>query len=131
MGKYTVRITLTRPFAPFLASLAMFPVSIVSERAVKKSRERFEENPVGTGPFKFVRWDRKNGIITLEAFEKYWGGAPRIQRLVFKRIRDARQRVRALESGTVHVIRDVDPGSIQMARLHPDLNLIVRRGNSV
>lgn len=129
--RHVIRITLTQPFAPFLASLAMFPVSIMSPAAVKRGGQSFLSHPVGTGPFRFVNWDRKTGTITLEAFNKYWGGPPRIGRVLFRRIRDGRQRLRALESGAVHIIRDLDPGSIQMVRLHPDLKLMVQRGNNV
>ena len=47
---YTVRITIERPFAPFLSNLATFPVSIVSPSAVRKWGAEFARHPVGTGP---------------------------------------------------------------------------------
>jgi len=38
-----------------------------------------QKNPVGSGPFKLVRWVRDDRI-ELEANEQYWRGAPRIKR---------------------------------------------------
>src|SRR5437588_389145 len=45
--------------------------------------ETFGAQPVGTGPFKFVRWERGKEIV-LEANEEYFDGAPRLSRLVFR-----------------------------------------------
>ena len=55
-------------------------------------------NPVGTGPFKFVRWV-KDDRIELAANEQYWRGAPRIKSLVFNPIPDDAVRVAALQNG--------------------------------
>jgi peptide/nickel transport system substrate-binding protein len=127
----TVRFHLSRPFAPFLASLALFPVSVVSPSAVRELGERFAQEPVGTGPFRFVSWDRSAGRITLRRFEEYWGRKARAEKLVFRRIGDSRQRILALESGAAQIVRNVDPGALQMVRLHPDLRASVTRGNTV
>ena len=52
-------------------------------------------DPVGTGPFKFVRW-RKDDELVLEANEAYWGGAPKIKTLIWKPIPEESTRVAAL-----------------------------------
>ena len=130
-GRYRVKFELTRPFAPFLASLAMFPVSIVSPKSCRKLGDRFAQQPVGTGPFKFVAWDRSAGRIKMRRFDDYWGPRSSIEKLVFRRITDSRQRVLALQSGAAHVIRNVDPWALQMVRLHPDLRVSITRGNTV
>src|SRR5215813_15403114 len=49
----------------------------------EKEMPYLQKNPVGSGPFKFVRWV-KDDRIELEANEQYWRGVPRIKRLVFK-----------------------------------------------
>jgi peptide/nickel transport system substrate-binding protein len=72
VDKYTVKFVLTEPYAPFLANLAMaLAAPIVSPTAVKKSGEDFNNNPVGTGPYKFVKWT-KGQMIELTAWEGYW-----------------------------------------------------------
>ncbi|MGD9942798.1 MAG: ABC transporter substrate-binding protein [Burkholderiaceae bacterium] len=59
------------------------------------------QNPVGTGPFKFVEW-RKGSHITLERNAQYWGeGKPHIDQILVRFIRDAASRAVAFESGEV------------------------------
>jgi peptide/nickel transport system substrate-binding protein len=126
----TVRITIERSYAPFLANLAMFPVSIVSPSAVKKWGAEYYRHPVGTGPFKFVEWS-PGERVTLEANPDYWNGAPRIEHLVFSVIRDARQRLVALEGGAIDVAESLAPEDLQFVALHPELELHRVSGNNV
>jgi peptide/nickel transport system substrate-binding protein len=126
----TVRITIERPYAPFLSNLAMFPVSIVSPSAVRKWGPEFARHPVGTGPFRFVEWSPGERIM-LAANPNYWGGAPRIQHLVFVAIRDQRQRLVALEGGAIDVAENLSPEDLQFVALHPELTLLHVAANNV
>jgi peptide/nickel transport system substrate-binding protein len=127
---HTVRITIERPYSPFLSNLAMFPVSIVSPTAVKKWGADFARHPVGTGPFRFVEWSQGERIM-LAANPNYWGGAPKIQHLVFVAIRDARQRLVALEGGAIDIAENLSPEDLQFVALHPELELHRIPGNNV
>ena len=126
----TVRITIERPYAPFLSNLAMFPVSIVSPAAVKRWGPDFAKHPVGTGPFRFVDWS-VGERITLEANPSYWDGPPKIKNLVFSVIRDARQRLVALEGGAIDVAANLSPQDLQFVALHPDLELHRTPGTNI
>ena len=126
----TVRITIERPYAPFLSNLAMFPVSIVSPSAVRKWGPEFARHPVGTGPFRFVEWSPGERIM-LAANPNYWGGAPKIQHLVFVAIRDPRQRLVALEGGAIDVAENLSPEDLQFVALHPELTLLHVAANNV
>lgn len=128
-GRYTLRITIDRKFAPFAANLAMFPVGIVSPSAVKEWGEEYFRHPVGTGPFAFDEWSGER--IVLERFENYWGPAPNLGRLIFKSIPDARQRLVALESGAVQVAYSILPDEQQFVILHPELKLYRAPANNV
>jgi peptide/nickel transport system substrate-binding protein len=130
VDRLTVRIVIERPYAPFLANLAMFPVSIVSPTAVKKWGRDFYKHPVGTGPFRFVEW-LPGERVTLESNPRYWGGLPSIQHLVFVEIRDARQRLVALEGDAIDVAENLSPQDLQFVALHPGLELHRIAGNNV
>jgi peptide/nickel transport system substrate-binding protein len=117
----TVRITIDRLYAPFEANMAMFPVSIVSPAAVARWGPDYYRHPVGTGPFRFARW--KEGHIVLERNPDYWGSPPAIDRLVFRVIPDARQRLIELESAAIDVAYSLLPDELQFVELHPDLTV--------
>lgn len=121
IGARTVRITIDRRHAPFVANMAMFPVSIVSPTAVARWGPDFYRHPVGTGPFRFVRWE--SGLILLERNPDYWGTPPSIGRLVFRAIADARQRLTELESAAIDVAYSLLPDELQFVELHPDLTV--------
>ena len=82
----TVKFTLTRAEAPFLADLAMDFASILSKEyadklaAAGKTRDCSTEQPIGTGPFQFVGYD-KDAIVRFKANPDYWGGKPEIDEL--------------------------------------------------
>ncbi len=67
----TLIITLTKPFAPFLSILTMGYSFVYPKEAVEYYRDNFGYNPVGTGPFKFVKWevDRE---LEMAKNENYW-----------------------------------------------------------
>lgn len=130
VDRYTVRITLDRPYAPFLANLAMFPVSIVSPAAFKKLGRNFADNPVGTGPFRFVRWD-KGRRVTLAKNDHYWDSPPPVDHLVYEVIPEASRRLISLQSGTVDVAHALAPSDRLIVSLHPDLRLFRVPGNNV
>src|SRR6266446_5014239 len=88
----------------------------------EKEMSYLQKNPVGSGPFKLVRWV-KDDRIELEANEQYWRGAPRIKRLVFKPIPDDAVRVAALQNGEVDVAVNIPPHLATVIANHPKLFL--------
>src|SRR3990170_3061240 len=95
-----VRITLTAPYAPLFKYLDM---GIVSKRAVEQLGAEYATRPIGTGPFRFVSWQR-NSRIVLEPNAGYWKGAPKLAQVVFNIIPDNTTRAAALEAGDVDLI---------------------------
>ncbi|MDR1795143.1 MAG: ABC transporter substrate-binding protein [Erysipelotrichaceae bacterium] len=69
------------------------------------------ENPIGTGPFKFVSWE-KGVAITLERNDDFWGDKPYIKTLIYQIIPDEETRYQAFINGEVDYI-----GSIPTAHL--------------
>ena len=67
----TVQIKLYKPFAPFLSLLTMTYVFIYPREAVEYYADKFGQHPVGTGPFKFLKWDLDKELIFVKN-EKYY-----------------------------------------------------------
>ena len=111
----TVRFTLKQPFSPLLNNLTLNTGRIVSPAAVKKYGKEFASHPVGTGPFKFVSWD-KNVRIVLEANAGYWAGRPKLERIVFRPLVEEQTRVTELLSGGVDFIVDVPPDNVAQVK---------------
>jgi len=96
---YTAIFRLKHRFAP--AVLTFFsesdePYRIVPEHILGNladiNEAGFNQHPVGTGPFKFVRWDRGNEIVYV-ANPDYYLGRPRIDRVIVKEIPDLNTQV--------------------------------------
>ncbi len=83
LDRRTVQVTLDDHVAPFVAIAAVGHAKIVPRDLVESQGEAFGAQPVGTGPFRFVRWDRGREIV-LEANAEYFDGAPRLTRLLFR-----------------------------------------------
>jgi peptide/nickel transport system substrate-binding protein/oligopeptide transport system substrate-binding protein len=83
IGKYTFRIILSEPYAPFITILAMKGAKVVPKEEVEKLGIDFGKSPVGTGPFKFVSMKEGEEII-LEANPDYFEGKPYLDKVIFK-----------------------------------------------
>jgi peptide/nickel transport system substrate-binding protein len=106
---YTVRIALKEPYAPLLSYL---DVGIVPRHAVEAGRD-LNTQPLGSGPFRFVRWDRGSRIV-LEANPEYFGGKPRVNGIEFVVVADNTARAQALEAGDLEIIQSpLSPRDIQ------------------
>ena len=115
----TVQIQLKTAYAPFISTLAGTSFSIVSPVAV----QTLGENPVGTGPFKFVRWD-KNDKIVLSANDTYWAGKPALDQLIFRSIPDNAMRLTELQAGNIHVMEFPNPDEIPLIQGDPQLEIL-------
>ena len=82
LDRHTVRVTLTEKTVPLVSRLAIGHAKIVPRDVVGQAGDAFGLRPIGTGPFKFVRWERDREIV-LAANEAYFGGPPRLSRVVF------------------------------------------------
>ena len=66
-------VRLKEPHTPFLTALGMCYAKIVPKKEIIQQGDRFWQNPVGSGPFRFVSWE-KNKAIRLERFSAYYDG---------------------------------------------------------
>jgi ABC-type transport system substrate-binding protein len=86
LDDYTIRVTLTEPNRLFLLTLG---VPAVPREAYEQLGENFGTQPVGTGPFQFVEWQR-DSFVMLEANRDYWmAGFPKVDGVRFINVPDA------------------------------------------
>src|SRR5579883_814337 len=126
----TVVFKLKHAFAPFLTSLAMVWNGVVSPAAAIKYGKEFRNNPVGTGPFIFKEW-RHNDQVILEANKDYWGGRPKVERLIFKITPDPQASLLALRQGEVHILADVSTQLVPAIKSDSNLVLMTQPGLAI
>ena len=90
----TIIITLKRPTGEFLFNIGRGDAVIVS----RNSAETNKNNPVGTGPFRFVQWDKGSRVV-LEEFTNYQGEAVFLSKATFVFISDPNTAVSAMLAG--------------------------------
>jgi dipeptide transport system substrate-binding protein len=111
---YTVRITLTRPEAPFLADMAVESIGSIysaeyGEQLLKSGHiEDINTKPIGTGPFIFQSY-QKDSVIRYLANKAHWQGAPAIDKLVFAITSDPSVRIQRLKAGECLVGANMKP----------------------
>lgn len=127
---FTVQITLKTPYSPFIYTIAITPFAIVSPTAVKKWGDEYFNNPVGTGPFKFSRWDKKDKIVLL-ANDDYWGDRPNLDRVIFRSIPDNAVRLIELQQGGLHAMEFPNPDDLQQIQSDDSLELLSQPGMNI
>ena len=69
---------------------------------------KFAETPIGTGPYKFVKWDRGQSI-KLALNDAYWGDKPQIKAVNYRFIEESGTRLAGLMAGEFDVITNLLP----------------------
>jgi oligopeptide transport system substrate-binding protein len=83
LDRYTIKVVLNEAFAPFVSMLAVGQAKIVPKELAQQQGESFGAHPIGTGPFKFVRWERGREIV-LVANPDYFEGMPKLSRIIYR-----------------------------------------------
>jgi len=127
---YTVRFILRKPEAPMMANLAMDFASIFSAEYAEKmmaagTPEIIDQEPVGTGPFQLVAY-QKDAVIRYKANPDYWEGKAPIDNLVFAITPDASVRYQKLKAGECHVMPYPNPADLEVM-----VNLMQKEGLNV
>lgn len=113
---FTVDIVTKQPDPILLARLSRISSGILPEKYFKeKGVEGFNAAPVGTGPYKFVKWVKDDRVELVKNTE-YWGGDPKWDRLVFRTIPEATTRISELLTGAIDIAVIIPPADIQRVK---------------
>ena len=95
-----------------------------------KTPDVIDKEPIGTGPFQFVSY-QKDAVIRYKAFDAYWGGRPKIDNLVYAITTDASVRYAKLKTGECHVMAFPKPADVALMKNDPAINLVQQNGLNV
>jgi peptide/nickel transport system substrate-binding protein len=124
----TIVVTLIKPWVGLLSNLV--PVAIIP----KDSYESQKEHPLGTGPFKFVRYDNAQQVCDMEAFAEYWEGAPKLPAVRVRVLSDMNQMQAELQAGRVDIApmpTSLSPDAVKRLEQDPNLQVKTFSGSNV
>jgi len=123
IDKLTVEFVLYYPHFAFLYSIASpIAAAIVSATALENYGRAFGEHPVGTGPWKFKRWQRGRHIV-LRQFKRYGGDLPEVKEITYRVVPLLENRIAELRAGRLDVISGLS--AAEANRLQHDRSVYV------
>jgi peptide/nickel transport system substrate-binding protein len=112
----TVIFVTKQPLAVFLDRLENR--FILSKVAGDKYGDQLYQNPIGTGPYKYVSYQR-GGNFVFTRNDDYWGGKANIKEVIFRKVTEDAARIAALESGQADFINNVPDHEVARLQRHP------------
>ena len=127
----TVVFKLKQPFAPALFYIALL-IPIVPKHIwanVDPTTFKNTDNPIGSGPFKFVSYTPGVSVV-LEANKDFFLGKPRIDRIVVVLYKSVDTMMLALQSGDIDAISaaTVDPSLVPVLIRDPNIRIVMVNG---
>lgn len=108
VNEYRVRLITKEPY-PYLDTTLTTQGAILAPKYFQeKGAAYISTHPVGTGPYRLVRWI-KDDQLELEANPTYWRGVPRIKKAIFRPIPEDTSRVAGLQTQELDVIVNIPP----------------------
>lgn len=112
----------------YIGNLALFQFKILPKHILGQSqfltkKNPFVNRPIGTGPYKFLR-SNHNREVTLVANPAYYGGAPKIQKIIAKPFSDRNIMTQALNFNALDLIVNVSPRNIAELQANPNFKLV-------
>ena len=128
----TIDVILKHPEEPILTILAA-PSFVVCEKKVleahgsdasleakDKALDWLNENSVGTGPYRLVRWEQ-HSQIQLVANPHYWRGKPPFERVVLRHMPDSAVQLLSLQRGDIDAAFNLIPEQVAILKDSKDI----------
>ncbi|MSO93400.1 MAG: ABC transporter substrate-binding protein [Rhodospirillales bacterium] len=128
---WTLVFTTDKKYATsFVLNCLSANVSAVVDSKLVKSNEKdgdwgntwLKTNAAGSGPFKYVTW-RANETLTYERNDAYWGGAPKMRRIVLRHMPEQATKRLAIEKGDVDIARDLQADQVKALEGNKDITV--------
>jgi ABC-type transport system substrate-binding protein len=103
INEHVLLVKLEEPHTPFLTALGMYQAKIIPKAEATRLGNRFGQNPVGSGPFRFVFWEQ-NKLIQLERFSDYYAGPSFLDKINY---------VVYPGAGYEHIVTDFQKGKLE------------------
>jgi peptide/nickel transport system substrate-binding protein len=116
----TVVFVTKNPLAIFLDRLENR--FILSKVAGDKFGDKLYDNPIGTGPYKFVSYQR-GGNMVFTRNDDYWGAKAAIKEVIFRKVTEDAARLAALEAGQADFINNVPVHEVARLEKHPRVRI--------
>jgi peptide/nickel transport system substrate-binding protein len=114
----------TEPIPSAVTWLYFLASFVVPKAYIEKvGTDGFIAKPIGSGPYRLAEY-QQNARIVLEGFERYWGGTPKLKRVIIEIVQDPSARVAALDARRVDLA--VDLPIREIARLSKTPGLVGR-----
>ncbi|MDQ3810219.1 MAG: ABC transporter substrate-binding protein [Chloroflexota bacterium] len=121
----TLRVYLREPWRLLLQKLASSEMAIVSPSHARNFPDTFNEEPVGTGPYRFKE-RRKGESVVVERFEGYWGKRPHYAQAHFRIVPEVATRESLLLANQVEVVIQPPPSDLPALQKNPSLKLVLQ-----
>lgn len=126
----TVVFTVGRPALAnqLLSNLVAIPI------IPQGTAEQQKTNPVGSGPFKFAKFDQSQNTVEFESFAEYWEGAPKFAKLRVKTVTDASALQAELQTGGVDLApapSNMPPDTLRILGESPNLKVDQFDGSNI
>jgi len=129
-GDDTVRITTSEPWPLMPRFLGYYGMIVPPAYLKQNGDDALVRRPVGTGPYRFVSWV-KDDHVELQANPDYWGGRPKIGRVIFRVIPTDAPRVAELLAGSAQLAPLLPPELFSALQTSSKTKLVVGKSLSV
>jgi len=121
---WTIDVKTTIPVPYFVQNLHQ--VFIMDKESTEaRSIGEIGQNPIGTGPYRFVEWV-KGSYLKLTANENYWGEVPSIKNAEITPITEPSTRLAAISTGQVDIVQDVPVELFEAVMGNSNLEVVTR-----
>lgn len=125
LDEYTVKFIEKEEKCPYAPALVSETAAIVpKDTFLEMGRDKFNQNPVGSGPFEFKEW-KKGDRITLTKNEDYWLTDVNLDKVVFRPVPKLATMMLELQKGGVDITDTIEP--VQVPEFRKMDNVEVRQ----